>query len=68
MRIQKWHPGKLIILWSWGGISSALALTGFLGSPVNASPVVHLLELLFVLFALISLSVITWCWFGGRES
>jgi hypothetical protein len=68
MSIQKWHPGKLIILWSWGGTAAALALTGFLGSPVRSAPVLHLFELLFILFTFITLSAITWHWFGGKES
>jgi hypothetical protein len=29
MKISKWHPGKLIILWSWGGLVAGLALTHF---------------------------------------
>ena len=66
--IRKWHPGKLIILWAWGGVAAALALTFFLSSPVKDTPAHHLVELLFVLLALFVLSGITWHWLGGRES
>jgi predicted membrane protein len=67
MAIRQWHAGKLIILWAWGGIAVALALTGFLSSPVKDAPVAHLVELLFVLLALLALSGVTWHWLGGRE-
>jgi len=68
MAIRKWHPGKLIILWTWGGVAVALALTNFLTRPVASSPLVHLLEFAFVLLTLLALSAITWHWLGGRES
>ena len=68
MSISKWHPGKLIILWSWGGLFAALALTQFLSSKVETSPIAHLLELLLALLILLVLSVITWRWLSGRES
>jgi len=68
MAIRKWHPGKLIIIWAWGGIATALALTGFLTSPVMDTPVAHLVELVFALLALLALSAVTWHWLGGRES
>jgi len=68
MSIRDWHPGKLIILWAWGGVAVALALTLFLLNPVQDAPALHLVELLFVLLALFVLSGITWHWLGGRES
>ena len=68
MSISKWHPGKLILLWSWGGLLAALALTLFLGSKVESSPIAHLAELLIALLILLALSVVTWKWLSGRES
>jgi len=68
MAIRKWHAGKLIILWAWGGVSVALAFTSFLSSPVRDAPLQHLVELIFILVALLVLSGITWHWLGGRES
>jgi hypothetical protein len=68
MSISKWHPGKLILLWSWGGLFAALALTLFLGSKVESSPIAHLVELLIALLILLALSVVTWKWLDGRES
>jgi hypothetical protein len=67
MHISRWHPGKLIILWSWGGLIAALALTSFLTSPVSESPGFHLIALLVALLILIALSAITWKWLSGRE-
>ena len=66
--IRKWHPGKLVILWVWGGVAVALALTRFLSSPVRDAPGEHLVELIFALVALLVLSGITWYWLGGKES
>lgn len=68
MGIRKWHPGKLIILWAWGGVAIALALTRFLSQPATEAPVEHLVELILVLLALLALTVVTWRWLGGRES
>jgi hypothetical protein len=47
---------------------AALALTQFLGSKVESSPITHLLKLLIALLILLGLSEITWKWLGGRES
>ncbi|QNI33892.1 hypothetical protein H7849_08290 [Alloacidobacterium dinghuense] len=68
MSIQKWHVGKLIILWSWGGVIAALALTDFTTRPVNSAPGLHLIELLIVLIILVALSAVSWHWLGGKES
>jgi hypothetical protein len=67
MRISKWHPGKLIILWSWGALLAAVALTSYFASPVAASPRLHLCELLLAILILATLSCITWRWLSGRE-
>jgi hypothetical protein len=67
MSIRKWHPGKLIILWAWGGILAALALTDFQSRPVWSAPILHLVEFVFTLFVLLLLSGVTWYWLGGKE-
>jgi hypothetical protein len=67
MRISKWHPGKLIILWSWGALIVALALTCYFATPIAASPRLHLAELVVAIFLLATLSGITWRWLSGRE-
>lgn len=68
MSIQKWHFGKLIVLWSWGGLFSALALTDVMTAKSSESPGFHLGELVVVVIVLIVLSVITWRWLGGKET
>ena len=68
MAIRKWHPGKLIILWTWGGVFVALLLTDFLTRPVGSGPLAHLFEFVIVLIVLLALSAVTWRWLGGRES
>jgi hypothetical protein len=68
MSIRKWHVGKLILLWTWGGVVAALALTDFLGRPVQAAPMTHLCELILVVVVLIALSALTWHWLGGKDS
>jgi len=67
MAIRKWHSGKLIILWAWGSIAVALALTGFLSSPVKDAPAQHLVEFIFALLALFALSAITWHWLAEES-
>ncbi len=68
MSIRKWHPGKLIIIWTWGGLIAAFALNDFLSRPVRSSPLTHLFELAFVVLSLLALSGVTWYWLGGREA
>jgi heme/copper-type cytochrome/quinol oxidase subunit 4 len=68
MAVRKWHSGKLVILWAWGGVGAALAMTRFLSGATADSPLEHLLALVFTLLVLILLTVITWWWLGGRES
>jgi hypothetical protein len=67
VKISKWHPGKLIILWSWGGLAVALSLTHFLSGSVTESPFSHLASLVIALVTLGALSALTWHWLSGRE-
>ena len=66
MSIRKWHAGKLVILWAWGGTFAGLALTNFESSSVESSPWLHLYELVFVLAVALALSAVTWIWLGDR--
>jgi hypothetical protein len=68
MSIRNWHRGKLIILWAWGCAAAALALTDFLSRKVEAGPVGHLFELLFVFLVFVLLSAVTWHWLGDRKA
>ena len=68
MSVRNWHYGKLIILWSWGGLFATLLLTHFMGTSVTLSPFTHLVEFVLVLLVLVVLSVVTWHWLGGKET
>lgn len=65
--IRRWHWGKLVILWAWGGVPAALLLTRFLAYEVQVAPLVSLLALGGSVAILLALSVVTWQWLGGRE-
>jgi ammonia channel protein AmtB len=67
MSIRKWHHGKLIVLWSWGIFLSAVALTDVKTAHAERLTLFRLCELLFVLCLLITLSIVTWIWLGGKE-
>jgi hypothetical protein len=67
MAVRNWHYGKLIILWSWGGLFAVLLMTHFMGSPVNVSPISHLTEFVAVFLILMVLSWVTWKWLSGKE-
>ena len=56
-----------MILWAWGGVAAALAMTDFMTRSVQSAPVLHLFELSFVLVTLVALSVLTWYWLGAKE-
>ena len=68
MAIRKWHFGKLVILWAWGAVLSALVLTHFASTPVSDTLILHACEIVFVLFILLLLSTVTWLWLGSKES
>lgn len=65
--IRRWHWGKIVMLWAWGGTVVALLLGGFLSSPASDSPVFSTFALLASLALLIGLSLLTWTWLGGKE-
>lgn len=67
MPVHNWHYGKLVILWSWGLILIAVALTHFMTDAVANSPMLHLCEVLLVLLVLILLTGVTWHWLGSKE-
>jgi hypothetical protein len=67
MSIRKWHHGKLIILWSWGALLSALAFTDVKTAKPDQLTLFRLCELVLALCLLVALSVVTWVWLGGKE-
>ena len=68
MPIRKWHFGKLIILWAWGVVCSALAITDFVSSKIADAPILRAIELIFVVLVPLALSIITWYWLGAKDS
>ena len=64
MPIPKWHVGKIAILWGWG-ILLSIVLVQIISRTTNFVPGFILIAV--PLAILITLSVITWKWFGGRE-
>ena len=68
MSVRKWHTGKLVILWTWGGIIVGLVLTDFMTHPVQPAPMLRAVELLIILLIPLVLSGVTWHWLGGKES
>lgn len=68
MPIRRWHWGKIAMLWAWGAVISGLMLSDFLGTPVQSSPLLHLVELISTASILLALSVMTWRWLSGKES
>lgn len=64
MPIQKWHPGKIGLLWAWGA-GLCFVIIQVVIRTANFVPGFFLLALLLLI--LIVLSVITWKWLGGRE-
>lgn len=72
MPIEKWHYGKLAILWGWTVLLVALAVKGLERLVEGSLPerVITFSKLaLMVLMAglLISASVVTWKWLTGKE-
>ncbi len=67
MSIQRWHWGKIVILWAWGGLLVALLLTRFLSQKAEADPVVSTLSFLGSVLVLAALTIVTWLWLGGKE-
>jgi len=64
MAIKRWHYGKLVVLWAWGGIIT-LVIVRNLESTNN-----YLLGFLLIGLVIIIpfiLSIITWKWLSGKE-
>jgi hypothetical protein len=64
MAIRKWHIGKIVLLWAWG-IALCLGLIQIITKTENFVPGFILIGALLTI--LVTLSVITWKWLGGKE-
>ena len=67
MSIKRWHWGKIVILWAWGGLIVALLLTKFLSQKTELDPVGSSLSFFGSLLILAALSIVTWLWLGGKD-
>jgi hypothetical protein len=67
MNIRRWHWGKLVILWSWGGLIAALLMTRFLSQEVGIDPLTSTVSFLLAAAILLSVTVVTWVWLGGKD-
>ena len=67
MGIQRWHWGKIVILWAWGGLFGAVLLKRFLSIPASSHPTGSTLSFVAGILILGVLTAITWLWLGGKE-
>jgi hypothetical protein len=66
--IKKWHYGKIVLLWGWGGFILVFLISAYMATKPDDKPIAHLCEALVMLVILFALSCITWIWLGGKES
>ncbi len=67
LSIQRWHWGKIVILWAWGGLLVALLLARFLSQKAEVDPTVSLLSFFGSILILVALTIVTWLWLGGKD-
>jgi hypothetical protein len=69
MRIGTWHVGKIVMLWAWGAATIIVVLHVLkeyeAGLKEHVLVGFSLLSLLLIIP--MSLSVLTWRWFSGKE-
>ena len=65
LQIQKWHYGKMIILWAWVSVIVEMLLVLARDKDSGSIPVV--LERFAAFVFVLALSVVTWIWLGGKE-
>ena len=69
-RIRGWHYGKLIILWTWGGLLMGLSYFSLidLEPDNNVDLTMGFAAIAALLVIPIILSAITWMWLGGKQN
>lgn len=71
MGLPTWHYGKLLILWTWGAVLTAILWYVAVGlepeSDDSFTSVLGLTAVGFMFLIPASLSVVTWRWLGGKE-
>jgi hypothetical protein len=66
-RIQRWHWGKLVILWAWGGLAAGVLMASFLSERVESNPLGSALSFVAGIAIAVALTIVTWLWLGGKE-
>jgi hypothetical protein len=64
MAIEKWHVGKIVLLWAWG-FALCFVLIQIITRTTSFVPGFALIGALLAI--LLTLSVITWKWLSGKE-
>lgn len=67
-RLQRWHWGKIVIVWAWGGMLVAILLREFLATIAAAEPGWAAFTLFAGVAGLAALTAMTWIWLSGKES
>jgi hypothetical protein len=67
LQVRRWHWGKIVILWAWGGLLVAMLLTRFLSQRAEVDPTVSLLSFVGSVLILGVLTIVTWLWLGGKD-
>jgi hypothetical protein len=67
LHVRRWHWGKIVILWAWGGLLVAMLLTRFLSQRAEVDPTVSLLSFVGSVLILGVLTIVTWLWLGGKD-
>jgi hypothetical protein len=70
MAIKRWHAGKIVMLWAWG---AALVLVDLQALKefrqfLTEHVLVGFTFLALLLLVPLTLSVVTWRWFSGKET
>jgi len=65
MAIRRWHWGKLVILWAWGGLLTAFEL--HLLETIEGRLIVETLLIVSIVGVPVALTVVTWKWLTRKE-
>lgn len=68
IKIQRWHWGKIVILWAWGCLFVVLLLARFLSQKAEVDPAVSFLSFVGSILTLGALTILTWLWLGGKDN
>lgn len=69
-KIKKWHKGKIIIIWGWCAafVGVLFYILKDLDAGLDEEVLLGIVVFSVIFLILLAGSVITWIWFGGKES